>query len=62
MKLWIARNKSGALFLYGEKPIKAEEWGEFAYVSGRYIHLKNKLFPEVTWENSPRKVKIELIW
>ena len=61
MKLWIARNKSGALFLYGEKPIKVEEWGEFAYVSGRYIHLSHKLLPEVTWGNSPKQVEIKFI-
>ena len=58
MKLWIARNKSGTLVLWFNKPVKqGEEW----YNNDGFFILDSDLFPEVTFENSPYKVKIELI-
>ena len=58
MKLWIAINKSGTLVLWFNKPVKqGEEW----YNNDGFFILDSDLFPEVTFENSPYKVKIELI-
>ena len=65
MKLWIARDKDGSLWLYNAKPDKNsimftsvllsnEEWSE-------EYPLDDNLFPEVTFENSPREVEIKLI-
>ena len=58
MELWIARDKVGELRLYNEKPIKETTW---FYCEGRSLLLYDNLFPEVTFENSPQRVKIELI-
>lgn len=58
MEFWIARNKFGSLHMYSEEPILLLE----AYFLGSNdCILEKTLFPEVTFENSPRKVKIELI-
>lgn len=61
MKLYIARDKDGILNLFTDEPPKIEEKGAFWLASGSFMWIDQKLFPEVTWENSPRKVKIELV-
>ena len=64
MKLWIARNEVGNLKLFKEKPHKEVSmlsmknyWndGKDSYTIDSY------LFPEVTFENSPREVELKLI-
>lgn len=58
MKLWIARNKSGTLVLWFNKPVRQ---GEGWYNNDGFFILDSVQFPEVTWENSPKKVKFELV-
>lgn len=61
--LWIARDKDGELCLYTQEPERNGDsfwYGNYPY-EHTYIKLCNLLFPEVTWENSPRKIKIDLI-
>lgn len=62
-ELWIARDMEGALYLYKEEPIRYRTHflSKDSNVRYDYIALDDSLFPEVTWENSPRKVKIELV-
>ena len=63
MELWIARDKKGFLGLYKEKPtwrksfVKIEDWNDGCFMG--YLDIIE--FPEVTFENSPQKVKIELV-
>lgn len=65
MEFWIARddftstqhNRVGDLYLYLKEPKRVVN----RFIEEYYIPLDDKLFPEVTFENSPRKVKIELI-
>ena len=66
MELWIARYKDGFLGLFKEKPnwrknivlgIGIEDWYDGTFLS----YLDSNEFPEVTFENSPQKVKLELI-
>lgn len=59
MKLWIARNKDGILYLHYSKPERDEKEG--IYIAGLCSPIPYKMFPEVTWENSPREVEIKLI-
>lgn len=62
MKMWIAREQDGGLWLFYEKPIYdkfLQEWvterpHEFGY-------LPTECFPEVTFENSPMEVELKLI-
>lgn len=67
MELYIARDKDGRLFIYNFLPIRDNEFDQFT-ASGEDIDIYDdaieidpKLFPEVTWENSPRKVELKLI-
>lgn len=54
----IARDKDGTLRLFDTIPVKHEE-GYWTSPRGYYdIELNSRLFPEVTWENSPKKVKL----
>ena len=59
MELWLARDKSGYLLLFEDAPIK--KGNGFYSLEGCYYVLLGNLFPEVTFENSPKKVKMELV-
>lgn len=56
MKLWIARNRSGSLLLFSHIPLnKYGHWLPL-YDSTEVYVIDHKLFPEVTYENSPQTV------
>ena len=58
MKFWVAREMLGNLYLYDTKPyIDGEEWNSV----GNYYLIDRHLFPEITFENSPQMVEIELV-
>lgn len=60
MKLWIARERNNALWLYKKKPFYNKErgcWdGELLFYA-----VEDYIFPEVTFENSPQQVEITLL-
>lgn len=58
MELWIARDNNNGLYLYFDKPKCVD--GYFYSHNGE-MPIPHQLFPEVTFENSPQKVKIELV-
>ena len=60
MKLWIARESDGELYAYETKP-SYDKFDDNWYGDGKWFYMDIHLFPEVTFENSPQKVKIELI-
>lgn len=53
-----ARKKTGWLWLTDTKPIKNDVVG--FVIKGRTIAVNEDCYPEVTYENSPRKVKVIL--
>ena len=61
MKLWIARDCDEALWCYDKKPFinglcfACDEDGELMF------QIASKLFPEVTFENSPRQIEINYV-
>lgn len=66
MKIWIARQKWGGLFLFGTRPyINVDEnWGEEEWespISGLSFQIDDEAFPEITFENSPQQVELKLI-
>ena len=65
MELQIARNKDGSSFLYNYFPVRDNDYGLFMVygddIYGDGIKIDSKLFPEVTWENSPKRVELKLI-
>lgn len=56
MKLWIARDGDGGLYLYPEEPTKDAIYKNWS--SYNWIGLELSLFPEVTFENSPQEVEL----
>lgn len=64
MEFWIARDKDdadGKLYLYISQPFLMKNKICWDSKEVYYAPLPKALFPEVTFENSPRKVKIELV-
>ena len=57
MKLWIARDLCGYSQLYVEKPIKKDGYFEHVPNTG-WFTISHRLFPEVTFENSPQEVEL----
>ncbi len=66
IELWIARDEDGGLFLYRKKPTLCE-FGQWDKVQGacvihEYPHFGETCkIREVTFDNSPQKVKITLV-
>lgn len=60
MKLWIARDKDGLLYLYYNMP---EKHSDFFVSNAGYneIRLNDSMFPEVTFENSPQEIELKLV-
>lgn len=61
MKLWIARDKNGALALYTVEPILYYGVQYEGTYKSQMIELDENLFPEVTFENSPQVVEVKLV-
>ena len=67
MKLWIARDGDGQLYLFENKPVlNGCDAVDYLYFTSKnvmegYIKLPRDYFPEVTFENSPREVELKLI-
>lgn len=59
---WVARDMDGGLFLYPFKPYRKSAW--FAIPKDEEynaaMQIDKSLFPSVTWQSEPKKVKIEL--
>ena len=63
MKLWIARDNDGSLYLYDQRPVLNtlinEVWECTKF--GNWYDIDNSLFPEVTFENSPQQIELKLV-
>ena len=59
MKMYIARDKNGNLFLHRDRPHLFRLCG--VWDSDDYFRLDKVDFPEVTFENSPMEVELKLI-
>ena len=56
---WVARDKSGVICWFSEKPFKVEEFSDiWGTDEGFELRISDKCFPEVTFENSPQKCEI----
>lgn len=58
MKLWIARDKNGGLYIYFDKPKRNDDY--FYSLNGE-MSIPRQLFPEVTFGNSPQQVELKLV-
>lgn len=65
MKFWIARDKSGYLTLWKNKPKYRYCWnGSMDWMDGCRIAnviYDKSIFPEVAFENSPQEVEFKLV-
>lgn len=61
--MWIARDLDGTLCLYTTEPWKRVSTdyrnGEFD-CDDEFINIDSRLFPEVTFENSPQEIELKL--
>lgn len=60
MKLWIARDADGDIYLHKNKPYQKAA-GIWTCIDQEYFWLDEESFPEVTFENSPQEVELKLI-
>lgn len=58
--MWVARDKAGSLFLYDALPILRGNW-YYAQRGHDSYALDERLFPEVTFENSPKRIEMKLV-
>lgn len=68
MKLWIARDENNELWIFDKKPnlVPKDENYDYGFFDlgkdGEWNNMLNaSLFPEVTFENSPKEVELKLI-
>lgn len=64
LSVWIARDKDGEISIYKSKPWKRENEpyhnGEFDS-DDYYINIDKELYPEITWENSPKEFELKAV-
>lgn len=60
-KLWIARDKSGNLGLYREKPVWIMKGAIYDWFGNFGCYIWNDELTEVTFENSPQQVELKLV-
>lgn len=66
MELWIARDMDGGLWCYDARPILNSTKEYFTSIDEDFeilscIELPEDWMPEVTFENSPKKVELKLV-
>ena len=57
--VWVARDYDNSLWIYTTKPSKSE--GMFCCRVGEMFQIDDSVYPEITYENSPVKVKLLFI-
>jgi hypothetical protein len=55
---WIARDKDSSVYIYSDKPDRDDDDETFESEYSIIGDCEDGLFPEVTWENSPKRVKV----
>ena len=58
--VWVARDDDGTLWIYTAKPVKARGFFHAGSV-GEMFQINESAYPEITFENSPIKVKLLFI-
>ena len=60
MELWIAKDKDGNTWLYKTEPILNKELNMYDGILFSEFSVGSS-FPEITFENSPKKIEIKLV-
>jgi hypothetical protein len=61
MKLWIARDENNSLWCYSNKPQYCHGTKEWFNWYDKHFEIDCELFPEVTFENSPQEIELNLV-
>lgn len=62
MEFWIARDWDGlTLFQSESEPQLTDDYLWYDNGDGDFMRLSEDLFSEITFENSPKKIKIEVL-
>lgn len=56
--LWMARDLDGDLWLYEDEPERGNVTFLNVYAKKEAYFLGSKIFPQITWENSPKKIAV----
>jgi len=59
LTLWIARDKTGGLYVYTNRPVRIAS-GFFVAHGGEYMKIEPTKFPDLKWEDEPKEITIEL--
>ena len=58
--VWVARDADNSLWIYTTKPVKSD--GMFCCsAAGEMFQIDDSVYPEITFENSPIRVKLLFI-
>lgn len=58
--VWIARDKNGTLAIFENKPVLDYDNAWYCeYTDEKFNTIDRKLFPEITFENSPKQLIIK---
>ena len=60
MELYVARDKDGILTLFPCKPYCSENGVWHGETDGRELFFKKDMLPEVTFENSPKRITLSV--
>lgn len=63
MRVWIARDRDNTLCLFNLEPINHADYSWVPRTKsdcGNYLNLPESEFPEITWENSPKEIEINV--
>lgn len=59
-EMWIARDRNGILRIYDNEPKVDKRKQEIISIGG-YYDININLFPQITFDNSPQKITIDLL-
>ena len=57
--MWIARDENGRLFIHTQKPLRGSCMFVTKAGDKNYGEISKDLYPEVTWENSPKELVVK---
>lgn len=61
MEAWIARDRDGELYMFTERPELIKNTYFIAQEDTSSMKMDCDMFPEITIENSPKKVNIKIV-
>lgn len=60
IEMWMARDRSGILRIYDNEP-KVDKRKQEIISIGAYYEIDSNSFPQITFDNSPKKIYVEVL-